>query len=65
MGITDPDILRAERFGSREYEVTVIGFCSHCGRIVKSDETEAYCVDEGRLFCCSYCLEEESGIWQE
>ena len=65
MGITDPGIMRAERFGSREYEVTVMGFCFHCGQIVKSDEPETYCTEDGRLFCCACCFEKESGIWQE
>ena len=56
MGITDREILRAEKFGSRDYEVRVMGKCGGCGRVVMSDEAEACRDGIGNLFCTTECF---------
>ena len=34
MGITDSEILKTEKFGSREYERKILGRCAFCKAVV-------------------------------
>lgn len=56
MDITDPEILRAERFGSRENWKGGDSFCLFCGKRILLEEN---CVLDiaGNLFCQNECRE--------
>ena len=61
MGITDSEILRAEKFGSREYPLGFLGRCVLCQSVVMNDEAEACRDGYGNLFCSGSCFSEFHG----
>lgn len=62
MGITDREILRAERFGSRDYDANVIGQCVRCGNLATNEDAEV-CRDRFmNLFCSRVCFEKYYGL---
>lgn len=62
MGITDYEILNAEKFGSRDYDITPIGVCEKCGDVIMGDNDEA-CRDRmGNLFCTRECFDDYYGF---
>lgn len=60
--MTHPDILAAERFGSRADIEDCIIQCEECGD-VKNKLYDSYCIDKkGNYFCCEECAIEYYGI---
>lgn len=55
--MTHPEILRTERFGSRDYERRRVGRCGNCGAAVMSDDVEM-CEGEDNEFFCSYACKQ-------
>ncbi len=55
MDICDPEILRTERFGSRELLKTKKRICRFCGAEILEN---FFCDISGNLFCCHRCREE-------
>lgn len=62
MGITDIDILNAERFGSRDYDIKVLGQCACCGNPVTNEDAEACRDGMGRIFCSKSCFDGYYGL---
>ena len=62
MGITDSEILKTEKFGSREYGREILGRCAFCEAEVMSDEAEACRDGYGNLFCSESCFCEFHGL---
>ncbi len=62
MGICDAEILRAEKFGSRDYDIKILGQCVKCGEAVTNEACEACRDGCGHLFCSRECFEEYYGL---
>lgn len=62
MGITDIEILRAERLGSRDYDIEIVGQCARCGYAVTTDTGESCRDGYGHMFCSRSCFEEYYGL---
>lgn len=60
--MTHPDILKAERFGSREDFKNCILYCEECGEIRNKLYDSYYTDKKGNCFCCESCAMEYYGI---
>ena len=57
MDICDPEILKAEKYGSRDYEAYKKARCLVCGCMVFTDDL--FCDAVGNLFCGEDCKEKK------
>lgn len=62
MGICDSEILRAEKFGSRDYDIRIAGQCAKCGNLVTNEDSEGCRDGYGHLFCSRECFEGYYGL---
>ncbi len=62
--MTHPDILKAEKFGSRNEIGDCIIFCAECGDIKNKLYDEYYTDKDGNSFCCESCAVDYHGIRQ-
>ena len=60
--MTHPDILKAERFGSREDFENCILYCEECSKIRNKLYDSYYTDKQGNTFCCESCAMEYHGI---
>lgn len=60
--MTHPDILKAERFGSREDFENCILYCEECGEIKNKLYDSYYTDKKGNAFCCESCAMDYHGI---
>ena len=49
-GLTDYEILRAERFGSRQSETAAVR-CPYCERLLDTEYEDVFYDGEGQVFC--------------
>ncbi len=62
MKLTHPEILKTEKFGSREDLENCILYCEECGDI-KNKLYDSYYIDKhGNVFCCESCVMDYYGI---
>ena len=62
MRITDSEILRTEKFGSRDYEIRLLGVCAKCNTVITNEFGEV-CRDRNRnLFCSRECFDKYYGF---
>ncbi len=57
MDICDPEILKAEKYGSRDYRTGKKARCCVCGCMEFEDGL--FCDAVGNLFCCEDCKEKK------
>ncbi len=62
--MTHPDILKAEKFGSRNEIRACTIHCVECGAAINKLYDEYYTDGEGNSFCCETCAIEHYGIRQ-
>lgn len=60
--MTHTEILRVEKFGSRERSDTSIDVCPHCKRVVDKECDEACRDFAGQLFCSEDCFKDYYGF---
>lgn len=57
MDICDPELLKVEKYGSRDYEGGKEARCSVCGHMGFADDL--FCDAVGNLFCSEDCKEKK------
>ena len=60
--MTHTEILRAEKFGSRERSDTSIDICPSCKNVVDKEYDEACRDFAGQLFCSEDCFKDYYGF---
>lgn len=62
MELTHPEILKAERLGSRAEIGSIVVHCERCSEKINT-LYDSYCQDkQGNVFCCETCAMEHYGI---